>query len=147
MDKTSNKECLSAEEQMQKDTLIRILKKNGCRITRQRMILLDIIIKGNCTSCKDIYYRAVRQDSRIGPATVYRMVKLLEDIGVLNRRNMYKITCDPNCRIGNICNIEMNDHTVYHLTSENWKLIVNAGLKACGYSSEGQDVKHISFSA
>ena len=55
------------------------------------MVLLDIILNENCSSCKEIYYKASRIDSRIGTATVYRMINTLEEIGAINRRNMYKI--------------------------------------------------------
>ena len=63
---------------MQKDAVIQKLKEQGCRITKQRQLLLDVILKEECTCCKEIYYKAVEQDSGIGVATVYRMVNLLE---------------------------------------------------------------------
>lgn len=34
---------------------------------------------------------AVKKDKTIGLATVYRMIGTLEEIGVINRSNMYKI--------------------------------------------------------
>ena len=77
--------------QMQREIVIQRLKKQGCRITKQRMMLLDIILNENCSSCKEIYYKASRIDSKIGTATVYRMINTLEEIGAINRRNMYKI--------------------------------------------------------
>ena len=77
--------------QMQREIVIQRLKEQGCRITKQRMVLLDIILNENCSSCKEIYYKASRIDSRIGAATVYRMINTLEEIGAINRRNMYKI--------------------------------------------------------
>lgn len=77
--------------QMQREIVIRRLKEQGCRITKQRMVLLDIILNENCSSCKEIYYKASRIDSRIGTATVYRMINTLEEIGAISRRNMYKI--------------------------------------------------------
>ena len=76
---------------MQREIVIQRLKKQGCRITKQRMVLLDIILNENCSSCKEIYYKASRIDSKIGTATVYRMINTLEEIGAINRRNMYKI--------------------------------------------------------
>ena len=77
--------------QMQREIVIQRLKEQGCRITKQRLVLLDIILNENCSSCKEIYYKASRIDSRIGTATVYRMINTLEEIGAINRRNMYKI--------------------------------------------------------
>ena len=76
---------------MQRELVIQKLKEQGCRITKQRMVLLDIILNENCSSCKEIYYKASRIDSKIGTATVYRMINTLEEIGAINRRNMYKI--------------------------------------------------------
>ena len=83
--------CMSKEAIEQKEVIVGKLKDSGCRITKQRMVLLDIILNENCSSCKEIYYKASRIDSRIGTATVYRMINTLEEIGAINRRNMYKI--------------------------------------------------------
>ena len=48
--------------QMQKENIIQKLKERGCRITKQRLMLLDIILEENCSCCKEIYYRASRID-------------------------------------------------------------------------------------
>ena len=77
--------------QMQREIVIQRLKEQGCRITKQRMVLLDIILNENCSSCKEIYYKASRIDSKIGTATVYRMINTLEEIGAINRRNMLSL--------------------------------------------------------
>ena len=57
--------------QMQKELVIQKLREKGCRITKQRLMLLDIILEEDCSCCKEIYYRAVKKDARIGTATVY----------------------------------------------------------------------------
>lgn len=80
-------------EPSQKDVVIEKLRRQGFRITKQRCILLDIILDEDCSSCKEIYYKAVKRDDSIGIATVYRMVNTLEDIGVISRKNMYKVAC------------------------------------------------------
>ena len=79
--------------QMQREIVIQRLKEQGCRITKQRMVLLDIILNENCSSCKEIYYKASKIDSKIGTATVYRMINTLEEIGAISRKNMYKVEC------------------------------------------------------
>ena len=83
---------------MQKDVVIQELKKRGCRITKQRRMLLEVILENECSCCKEIYYNASRLDPGIGSATVYRMVNLLEEIGAISRRNMYKIVRNPDCK-------------------------------------------------
>ena len=86
-----------ARTQMKRELIIQKLREQGCRITRQRRILLDIILEEECSCCKEIYYKAVAKDSSIGAATVYRMVNLLEDIGAISRKNMYRISCGTDC--------------------------------------------------
>ena len=67
-------------EEEQKREIIRRLKDAGFRITKRRLMLLDIILKGDCSSAKEIIYKASKIDSSIGSATVYRMLNILEDI-------------------------------------------------------------------
>ena len=38
--------------QMQKDMIIERLREQGCRITRQRQLILDIILEEECSCCK-----------------------------------------------------------------------------------------------
>lgn len=76
---------------MQKDIVIQELRENGYRITKQRRIIIGIILENECASCKEIYYKASMRDPNIGIATVYRMINTLEEIGAIDRRNLYKI--------------------------------------------------------
>ena len=78
----------------------------------------------------------------IGTATVYRMINKLEEIGAINRRNMYKVACDPDCDLQNACTVELDDDTIKHLSAKNWNAVIQAGLKACGYV-EDQKVRNI----
>ena len=66
-----------------KERIIEQLKRSGCRVTKQRLMLIDVILEGKCNCCKEIYYQASLKDPSIGPATVYRMVNTLEQIGVI----------------------------------------------------------------
>lgn len=88
-----NTEAQKKEEviDQQKQMIISQLRDNGCRITHQRLVLLDVILGSDCSSCKEIYYKASKVDKNIGFATVYRMINMLEEIGVINRKNMYRI--------------------------------------------------------
>ena len=108
-----------------KEAIVQKLKASGCRITKQRLMLLDIILEENCSCCKEIYYRASRIDPSIGTATVYRMINKLED-----------------CDLQNACTVELDDDTIKHLSAKNWNAVIQAGLKACGYV-EDQKVRNI----
>lgn len=126
-----------------KSIIISKLRERGCRITRQRRIILDIILDEDCSCCKEIYYKACKQDPSIGAATVYRMVNTLEEIGVINRKNMYKFTGDelndeklPSCRM------ELDDGTVLQLSDRKFRQVLTCGLESCGYMTGKRIVKY-----
>ena len=76
---------------MNREEIIQKLRARGCRITKQRLTILDIILEGDCSSCKEIHYKASKLDPGIGMATVYRMVNSLEEIGAITRKNIYLV--------------------------------------------------------
>ena len=77
--------------QEKKSYILQELRKNGCRITNQRQLLIDIILQDECCCCKEIYYQAIKKDPTIGMATVYRMVKTLEEPWMLKSKILYRI--------------------------------------------------------
>ena len=115
----------------QKEMIVRRMKERGCRITRQRMILLDVILGSECSCCKEIYFKASSLDPKIGTATVYRMINTLEELGALSRKNMYRITCDENDNGG--YTVRLNDDSSINLSESKWSKIIESGLEACGY--------------
>lgn len=121
--------------EMQKELIIKRLREKGCRITKQRLILLDIILSEECTCCKEIYYKAIKKDESIGTATVYRMVNTLEEIGAISRRSMYRIDCTGQGPEKKACTIELDDGTIIALSAHQWNQVVQSGLAACGYGS------------
>ena len=80
-----------------KNQVVELMRKNKCRITKQRLTILDVMLEGNCGCCKEIYYLASRRDNTIGMATIYRMVNTLEELGVINRGNIYRINESAGC--------------------------------------------------
>ena len=127
---------------MQREIVIQKLKEQGCRITKQRLMLLDIILEEECSCCKEIYYKASRMDKKIGLATVYRMIKTLEESGAISRKNMYKIACGSACEKENVCTIEFADDSIIELSGEKWNQIIRTGLSACGYMS-GKNIRSV----
>lgn len=78
----------------QKEQVINELKRRGKRMTKQRLLLLDIILEGSYSCGKEIYYDAIKIDPTIGLATVYRMLATLEEIGAVNR--CYQCSLEQN---------------------------------------------------
>jgi Fur family ferric uptake transcriptional regulator len=75
---------------MNNEQIVEALKESGMRITRQRMIVADVIADNDGVSCKDICCIVRGKDPSVGVATVYRMINVLEDIGVIERIDMIK---------------------------------------------------------
>lgn len=112
------------------------LKEKGCRITKQRIMIIDIVLENECSCCKEIYYKAAKMDSHIGIATVYRLVNNLEEIGAINRKNMYKVAYSEKCCMKDVCTIVLDDDTTYHLSAQRWNAIIKAGLTTYGYMKD-----------
>jgi Fur family ferric uptake transcriptional regulator len=74
--------------------IINELRKRGFKITNQRRIIIEMILKNKCSCCKEIYYQVLTKDTSIGIATVYRMVRLLEEMGVIDRKKLFQISYD-----------------------------------------------------
>ncbi len=131
--------------QMKKENIIRKLKEQGCRITKQRLMLLDIILEEDCSCCKEIYYKAAKQDHNIGTATVYRMVNTLEKMGAISRKNMYKVSdgvtacgddCPDDCPNKYAATIEFDDGSTCRLTEKDWSRVLHEGLRSCGFITD-----------
>ncbi|MCR4597783.1 MAG: transcriptional repressor [Acetatifactor sp.] len=131
---------------MQKEIVIERLRANGCRITKQRLMLLDIILEEECASCKEIFYKASKLDKGIGTATVYRMINMLEEIGAINRKNMYRIACGETCNMENACVIRFDDGSVIELSAKKWNQVIQAGLRECGLA-KSINVKSVTATA
>lgn len=80
---------MSQEEKV--EIVIRQLKEKGCRITAQRRMLLQLILSNEYSSCKEIYFAARERDSKVGIATVYRTVQLLEDMELIHKEMVVHI--------------------------------------------------------
>mgnify|MGYP000600094137 CR=1 FL=1 len=51
--------------QMQKEAILDALRAKGLRITKQRKIILDIILGEDCSCCKEIYFQASKIDKKV----------------------------------------------------------------------------------
>ncbi len=116
-----------------KEQIITALKENGYRITNQRKYIIDAILRHDCTSCKEIYYQVNQYDPGIGIATVYRMIKTLEEIGAIDRRNMYSIEGDKILEWNSKLNLMLKSNKVIEMSLLEWKTVMEEGLRARGY--------------
>jgi len=117
----------------QKEYMLMKLRDSGLRITSQRQLIIDCILKNEFSCCKEIYCQVCKIDPSIGIATVYRMINTLEEIGAISRKNMYHVCFEEEEKAVHSCMVQFDDQTQVSLSSDEWSRIVKAGLKSCGY--------------
>lgn len=127
-----------------KEQIIERLREQGFRITRQREILIDIILSESCSCCKEVYVLALKKDPGIGIATVYRTVEALEKIGALERRTSYQL-CGQNSKKCQSCLVELEDDSTVELDYASMEKIIEQGMQECGLSG-GKKIKGIIMS-
>lgn len=115
----------------EKEEILRLLRKCGFRVTKQRGLILDIVLEHECSSCKEIYYQAIQEDPGIGMATVYRMVNTLTDIGVLKVAALKPQVDAPEA--GNGCRILLKNQNEIVLDHAEWMEILQNVLHRKGY--------------
>lgn len=143
MNRIATRDSKVQEGKMDQASVLRLLRQKGYRITKQRENLIEVILEGNCTSCKEIYFKASKKDAGIGMATIYRMVNVLEEIGALEGKYQYSIAeiQQPSLEA---CTVELEDHSRVHLHGRSIQKVFEKGMEICGYT-EGKRVKNITI--
>ena len=127
---------------MSQEMVIRRLREQGFRITKQRKLIIGAILEHDCSCCKEIYYRAAKKDKNIGIATVYRMVNALSELGLFRQNLPYCLTGRDSCESGNGCKIFLKDQNVVELNFEEWRRVLLRALEEKGYSDH-VEIDHI----
>ena len=118
---------------MQRDMILKKLKDGGYRVTKQRISIIDAILESDCGSCKEICYQTARHNKKIGTATVYRTINMLEEIGAIDRRNLYRLSDLAEDADKEMVRVRLEDGEELRLTAEEWDQVLQMGLHACGY--------------
>lgn len=118
---------------MQREMILRKLKEGGYRITKQRIAVIDIILENDCGSCKEILYQTSKGKKKIGTATVYRTLHMLEEIGAINRRNVYKFSELTEPADVRTVTVLLENGGRLQLDAAEWNRVLQTGLRDCGY--------------
>lgn len=114
--------------QDRKQWILEEMKRQRLRITNQRRVVIDVILEKNCSSCKEILYEANRIDSSIGIATVYRMVKTLEELEIIDRKDIYRIEEGEENPLNGL-ELELKNSKRLHLSKEDVKAALHLWLR------------------
>jgi len=80
---------MSVEEK--NEIVIHQLKRNGIRLTKQRHAILKAILGNEYADSKDIYFTVIKEDPSIGVATVYRTIRMLEDLNIMKVERKFSL--------------------------------------------------------
>lgn len=119
-------------QNMQKEEIFERLRQNGCRITKQRKALIEVILESECSCCKEIYYLALKKIPDIGLATIYRMINVLEEVGAIRRENLYRV-CTQGEVVAQQCVVEFENRGKVVLSRDSLQQIIQCGMESCGY--------------
>lgn len=139
-----NKDIDEVSVQDRKKYLLKKMKDRGMRITEQRSLLLDILLEDNCTSCKEIYYKALKKNPEIGMATIYRMLDLLEELGAVEKKNRCQLLNGQHFENQMTCKVVSEEGTDCELSEQSFLEVLESGLNEKGYI-KGEKIKKIAI--
>lgn len=125
----------------EKDKILELFRNKGMRITKQRKLILDIVFEQECTSCKEIYYQASKQDKNIGLPTVYRMVNALGELGVFRRYSPTSGSFFYRNKDWNSV-ISLKNQKEVEFTGDEWRKLLTDALQKKGYA-EAPEIERV----
>jgi Fur family ferric uptake transcriptional regulator len=73
------------------------LKERGVRLTRQRLILLELLDRsGRHLNAETLYQMAIEKDPKLNRVTVYRTLKLLKKGGLIDELDLMHVEGDQH---------------------------------------------------
>ncbi len=120
----------------QKEEILNQFRKQGFRITKQRKLILDILLNHRFECKKAICYYVHQADPTVGNATVYRMLQVLEQMGVLCPENSYMVHLKEKEQEEKKCIVVMKSNKKIILSQSEWEEAVIESLEKKGYCNE-----------
>lgn len=114
----------------------RLCIERGLKMTGQRRLIARVLSEAeDHPDVEELYRRASALDSRVSVATVYRTVRLLEEKGILERRDFGggRARFDPADRGHHHHLIDVDSGTVIEFQDEEHDAIAHAIAKRLGF--------------
>lgn len=120
---------------VQREKVVARLRKEGFRITKQRILIIDTLLEHRFECKKAVCYYVQQIDSSIGMATVYRFLQVLEQMEVLKPENSYMVQVEQKLCQEQKCTVFMNNNKKLVLKPSEWKQAIMSLVEKKGYSS------------
>ena len=92
----------------------------------------------------EIYGKIIKTNPKIGLSTVYRIMKTLEDLGLINRSNQYTLSSEEMSKNQNIyscddgCVIFLKNKKKLRLNSSELNEALKIGLNTLGFATDSE---------
>lgn len=122
----------------------RLCVERGLKMTGQRRLIARVLSEAeDHPDVEELYRRALALDSRISIATVYRTVRLLEEKGILERRNFGegRARYDPTDRGHHYHIIDVDSGRVIEFADEAFERLAEETARRHGMSLVGHKIE------
>lgn len=119
----------------------RLCVERGLKMTGQRRLIARVLSEAeDHPDVEDVYRRALALDSKVSIATVYRTVRLLEENGILERRDFGggRARYDPADRGHHHHLIDVDSGRVIEFADEEFEALARALARRLGFTLVGQ---------
>lgn len=119
----------------------RLCIERGLKMTGQRRLIARVLSEAeDHPDVEDVYRRALGLDSKVSIATVYRTVRLLEENGILERRDFGggRARYDPADRGHHHHLIDVDSGRVIEFADEEFEALARAMARRLGFDLVGQ---------
>ncbi len=119
----------------------RLCIERGLKMTGQRRLIARVLSEAeDHPDVEDVYSRALALDSKVSIATVYRTVRLLEENGILEKRDFGggRARYDPADRGHHHHLIDVDTGRVIEFADEEFEALARIMARRLGFSLVGQ---------
>ncbi|MBR0679966.1 transcriptional repressor [Roseomonas eburnea] len=131
----------AAEQAPPPSRIERLCIERGLKMTGQRRLIARVLSEAeDHPDVEDVYRRALALDSKVSIATVYRTVRLLEENGILERRDFGggRARYDPADRGHHHHLIDVDTGKVIEFADEEFEALARIMAGRLGFSLVGQ---------
>jgi Fur family ferric uptake transcriptional regulator len=119
----------------------RLCIERGLKMTGQRRLIARVLSEAeDHPDVEDVYRRALAHDSKVSIATVYRTVRLLEENGILERRDFGggRARYDPADRGHHHHLIDVDSGRVIEFADDEFEALARVMARRLGFDLVGQ---------
>lgn len=136
-----NRQSAATQDRQAPSRIEQLCIERGLKMTGQRRLIARVLSEAeDHPDVEDVYRRALDRDSKVSIATVYRTVRLLEENGILERRDFGggRARYDPADRGHHHHLIDVDSGKVIEFADEEFEALAKQMARRLGFELVGQ---------